>query len=275
MIPDVIWIAIKMAGTAALWDFAWYFLAAGSVWLAFYILFTQRFRFRKIIPRVPSGQQLGAEIARSVRSTLIFGLVTGFVVVAMYKGYTQIYGNIDEYGWGWFFASIALAVVIHDAYFYWTHRLMHHRRLFRHVHRPHHLSNNPTPWAAYSFGVVEAFVQAGIAPLLVVLMPMHPAAFALFMVWQLTWNVLGHCGYEIWPRWLLDTPIGRIVNTPTHHTLHHEAYRGNYSLYFTFWDRVMGTTHPDYDRRLAQVTAHADFGRESSKSVLTPSQPAK
>jgi sterol desaturase/sphingolipid hydroxylase (fatty acid hydroxylase superfamily) len=184
--------------------------------------------------------------------------VTGLVVVATNLGYTRVYFDIGAHGWIWFFVSIGLAIVIHDTYFYWTHRLMHHRRLFRFVHRPHHLSNNPTPWAAYSFGVVEAFVQAGIAPLVLVVMPMHPLAFALFMAWQLTWNVLGHCGYEVWPRWILDTPLGRFINTPTYHTLHHEAFRGNYGLYFTVWDRLMGTTHPDYGSRLAQVT-----GREA------------
>jgi sterol desaturase/sphingolipid hydroxylase (fatty acid hydroxylase superfamily) len=33
---------------------------------------------------------------------------------------------------------------------------MHDRRLFRLVHRVHHRSHDPSPWAAYAFGPIEA-----------------------------------------------------------------------------------------------------------------------
>ena len=57
-------------------------------------------------------------------------------------------------------ASIGIAIVVHDTWFYWTHRLMHHRRLFKLFHRVHHESTNPTPWAAYCFAPLEAMAQA-------------------------------------------------------------------------------------------------------------------
>jgi hypothetical protein len=82
----------------------------------------------------------------------------------------------------------------------WTHRLLHHRALFRGMHRVHHLSTNPTPWAPYSFNIGEAYVQAGIGPLLLYTMAMHYSAFVAFMTWQIAFNVIGHCGYEIFPR---------------------------------------------------------------------------
>jgi sterol desaturase/sphingolipid hydroxylase (fatty acid hydroxylase superfamily) len=31
------------------------------------------------------------------------------------------------------------------------------------------------------------------------------------------------------------------LNRSTFHNDHHRLFRGNYGLYFTFWDRVMGT----------------------------------
>jgi sterol desaturase/sphingolipid hydroxylase (fatty acid hydroxylase superfamily) len=39
----------------------------------------------------------------------------------------------------------ALIVLAHDAYFYWMHRAMHSRRLFRATHLHHHKSRTPTP----------------------------------------------------------------------------------------------------------------------------------
>jgi len=44
----------------------------------------------------------------------------------------------------WIVVSFAVTVIAHDAYFYWAHRAMHHRRLFALFHRTHHLSRTPT-----------------------------------------------------------------------------------------------------------------------------------
>src|SRR5262249_34093885 len=142
-----------------------------------------------------------------------------------------------------------------DTYFYWTHRAMHHKRLYRVFHCTHHLSIDPTPWAAYAFSPWEAVVQAGIAPVIIFTLPVHPSALRLFMIWQISFSVLGHCGYEVFPRWFLKTPLGYVLNTVTHHEMHHENLRGNYGLYFNVWDRLMGTNRPDYARRFELATA--------------------
>jgi lathosterol oxidase len=162
--------------------------------------------------------------------------------------------HIDDRGWTWYFASIAVMILMHDAYFYWTHRAMHHRSVYRLMHRTHHRSLDPTPWAAYAFSPLEALVQAGIGPLIVFTLPVHPSAFAIFMLWQISFNVFGHCGYEIYPRWFLKSPIGWLLNSPTHHTLHHEKFVGNFSLYFNVWDRLLGTNCPEYAERFEKVT---------------------
>src|SRR5262249_28756204 len=168
-------------------------------------------------------------------------------------GWTQLYWKVDEYSWVWFGMSIAVMVVLHDAYFYWTHRLMHHRRLYRYFHHTHHMSFSPTPWAAYSFSIPEALVQAGIGPLIVFCIPVHPVAFTFFMVWQLAFNVLGHCGYEIFPQSFVRSRLGKLLNSPTHHALHHEKFRANFGLYFNVWDRLMGTNHRDYEHRFVEA----------------------
>jgi sterol desaturase/sphingolipid hydroxylase (fatty acid hydroxylase superfamily) len=67
--------------------------------------------------------------------------------------------------------------------------------------------------------------------------------------------VFGHCGYEIFPRWFLRTPLGWVLNSVTHHAQHHEKFQANYGLYFNVWDRLMGTNHRDYGRRFEQAAA--------------------
>lgn len=240
----------------ALGDLTWYVLFAGGLWLGFYVLLRAWLRRRKIVPKMPPWSQLGWEVFYSVRSVFVFGLTGGVIVYLELSGiHTRIYRHIDTHGWGWYAASILIAVAVHDTYFYWSHRLLHHPLLFRRLHRTHHLSNNPTPWAAYSFSTGEALIQSGIGPLLVYTVPMHYSAFLLFMIWQISFNVLGHCGYEILPSCFMRSGAGRFLNTVTHHAMHHEKVGANFGLYFNIWDRLMGTNHAEYEHRFEQITA--------------------
>ena len=231
-----------------------YALLAGVAWVLGYVIFKRRWLHRKIVARFPAGSEVRRELRYSLLSLVIFGFTGALTLWAARAGWTQVYWKVSDYGWGWFWGSVACAIFLHDAYFYWTHRAMHHPRLFPWFHRAHHLSHNPTPWAAYAFDPLEGVVQAAIFPIAVLVMPMHPLAFSIFMLWQVTNNVLGHTGYEFYPRWLMNTPLKRFLNTPTNHAMHHEKLRGNYGLYFNIWDRLMGTNHADYEQRFCEVT---------------------
>jgi len=155
---------------------------------------------------------------------------------------------------------------------------MHHPRLFVRFHRAHHRSTNPSPWAAYAFAPLEALVQAAIFPLVVMLVPIHLTAFFVFMLWQITFNVLGHTGYEFHPRWLMDSPLRFLLNTPTNHAMHHESPRGNYGLYFNVWDRLMRTNQKEYEARFRAVTSRAPLrptanARDAGRSEEPAAQP--
>lgn len=258
---DKLRIALTAVPAIALNHGFWYLLLAGLAWIALHWLFSRLMARRRINPLAPTRRQISREVLCSLRSLVIFGLMGGFVAFAVVSRWTQMYFRVERYGWTWLILSIGIMILIHDTYFYWTHRLMHHPRLFRLFHRTHHLSSSPTPWAAYAFSPLEAVVQAGIAPVIVFTVPVHPVCFTIFMIWQITFNVLGHCGYEMFPRWFVRSPLGRILNTATHHAMHHEAYRANFSLYFNVWDRLMGTNHARYDERFAQVA-----GDEAARS---------
>jgi Delta7-sterol 5-desaturase len=52
---------------------------------------------------------------------------------------------------------------------------------------------------------------------------------------------------------MYDHPLGRRLNTSIYHNQHHESFHGNYSLYFTFWDRWCGTLREDSALKKEQV----------------------
>jgi len=247
-----------------------YLIFAGAGWVLGYMWFKRRWFSRKIVAHFPERSQAYREALYSARSVLIFAVVGALTVLAIRRGWTQMPRNLDNQTWNWFFASVAINIAIHDTYFYWTHRLMHHRWLYKWFHQTHHLSTNPTPWAAYAFSPLEAVVQAGIFPLIAFTVPIHPLSFVVFMFWQILFNVIGHTGYEFYPSWLVDSWLGKFLNTPTAHILHHESFRDNYGIYFNVWDRLMGTNHERYSERFREVTT-----RSKRNDPLNASKPVE
>jgi len=62
---------------------------------------------------------------------------------------------------------------LHDTWFYWTHRLLHWRPLYKHIHYIHHQSTVPTAFAGYSFHIAEAFLVFANEVIVCFLMPIH------------------------------------------------------------------------------------------------------
>jgi sterol desaturase/sphingolipid hydroxylase (fatty acid hydroxylase superfamily) len=219
---------------------------------------------RKLQARHATVRDVRREVLLSLRTTLIFALLTASVLVAAREGWLTIYWSFRKAGPLYLVLSLAVMLVAHDTWFYWTHRAMHHPRLFRLFHRTHHLSRTPTPWAAYSFSIPEALVQGAFVPFFLVFVPMHEVGLALFLGIQIVRNVMGHAGAEVHPpafgpgRWL------GWATTTTHHDQHHETSRYNFGLYFRWWDRLMGTEHPGYRRKFESFA-----GPQHGSSPLT------
>ena len=209
---------------------------------------------RRIQPRRPSRRALTREVRFSILTTLIFAGVGWCIWQLVDQGVVELYADVDRYGWPYWFASIAIAIVLHDTYFYWTHRAMHHPRLFKLFHRVHHLSTSPSPLAAYAFAPAEAVVEALAVPAVLLVMPLHRLALFAWLFYMIVKNVIGHLGIELYPRWFPRARLTRHFTTSTHHNLHHRDFVGNYGLYFTWWDRMMGTEHRDYHATFERVT---------------------
>lgn len=232
-----------------------YFIVAGIAFVLFYVLLKKFRRFKKLQPKAPKFDDYAREIGYSVMTIALFALAPVVLLhIPSIAKHTTFYKNIGEHGRLYFFLAFPLMFLMHDAYFYWTHRLMHHKKLFRAFHLVHHKSTNPSPWAAYAFHPLEAVVEVGIFPVFLFTIPIHFWHLFLFFFLMIVYNVYGHLGYELYPNGFNKTRIGKWINTSTSHNQHHQYFNGNYSLYFTFWDRLMGTLRNDYDRRFDEIT---------------------
>ena len=209
--------------------------------------------FRKIQPLPFTAAQIRREVLHSLRSMLIFAAVIGLVIALARAGWTQIYLEPGARGWVWFWLQIPAAIMIQDFYFYWMHRAVHDDRLYKRVHETHHLSTNPSAFAAFAFHPIEAFLEIAVIILIVMIIPMTPIAIAIYGVLGLIYNVYAHLGYEIMPRFIVKSPLGSLLNTAVHHNQHHRTYKYNFGYYTVIWDRLFGTLHPKseslYDSR--------------------------
>lgn len=234
-----------------------YAFLSGIAFCIFYVLKRRSWLKYKIQQRFPNQKHIWSEVLHSASTAVVFALMGIGIYFARAAGYTRIYTDINTYGWAYLVLSIALMVILHDTYFYWMHRLMHHPRLFMLLHRVHHHSRNPTPWASLSFHPLEAVLEFGIIPLGICFIPFHPLALFLFTVWSLFFNVTGHLGYELFPKGFVRHPVWKWMNTSTHHNMHHQRSNCNYGLYFNFWDRVMGTNDRRYEAVFESIKSRA------------------
>jgi lathosterol oxidase len=230
-----------------------YFLLAGIFFLIWYVLLRRRLAYKKIQLNFPNLKDYQREILFSITSIFIFSLVPTTLLLTPLVKYTQYYRNIHDHSLLYFWLAFPLMLVIHDAYFYFTHRFMHHPKLFKAFHLLHHKSTNPSPWAAFAFHPLEAVVEAGIFAILLFIMPMHRWHMFGFFLFQMVYNIYGHLGWELYPKGFQKTWIGKWINTSVSHNQHHKFFKGNYSLYFLWWDRLLGTMRNDYDEAFNEV----------------------
>lgn len=245
-----------------------YYVIAGTAFLVFYVFLRKRVSWKKIQAKFPQGKDYRREVIFSTISIVIFSFPPLFLLQNDHlRPHTSFYKDIHQHGWWYFWGVFPLLLVMHDTYFYWMHRFIHHPKLFRLFHLLHHRSVNPSPWAAYAFHPLEAFLESLIFVIFLFTLPINGWHLFLFFVVSLLYNVYGHLGFELYPAAFHRHWLGRWINTSVSHNLHHHYFKGNYGLYFLIWDRMMGTLRADYDTAFMEVTERAPVaaGSESIK----------
>ena len=190
-------------------------------------------------------QQIQSELINAIGTLSVGALFSSIVIYASTLGYTKIYTDYKSFHWGWAFGGFFILLLIDDTWFYWTHRLLHHPKIYKYVHRKHHLSIDVTPYTSLSFHWLEAFLLSfWIIPVAFIL-PIYAPVLLLVQIWGTLDNIKAHLGYELYPAWWHRSWL-RFLTTSTHHNMHHSKFNGNYGVHFRFWDKICGTEFDDY-----------------------------
>ncbi|MCW3107717.1 MAG: Fatty acid hydroxylase superfamily protein [Segetibacter sp.] len=219
----------------------YYFVPITIAYYFLYIRNKEKFRQYKIQQKYPTNIQIKREIKYSLIALVIFSIAGLFIYEYSIRGLTGMYFKISDYGMLYFFISLFITIFVNDTLFYWSHRFMHMKRVFRYVHLVHHKSTCPTPFAVFSFSPAEGLIHTTVYSALIFFIPIHPVMFVVFHLYNMFTNLAGHGGYEFMPEKLNKHWLFNWQNTVTNHDVHHKNFNCNYGSYFIFWDKVMNT----------------------------------
>lgn len=167
--------------------------------------------------------------------SLIANLGWNILIVASYLWFWRITPlRIEETWWSW-----VLAFVVYDFVYYWTHRADHRIRILWASHVNHHSSQHYN----LSTALRQPWTSIGTMPFSIpmILLGFSPAVVFLVQAANLLYQFPIHTE-RVGKLW---RPVEYVMNTPSHHRVHHATNRiyldKNFGGVFIVWDRMFGT----------------------------------
>ena len=223
----------------------------GFVLLVLAEMVAARFRARhRYCPR-DTLTSLGLGLGSTVAGVLSGGAV--FTLATWVSGY-----RLFAIGWGWYW--FVLCFVLDDLAYYWFHRSAHRVRWFWASHVVHHSSQHYNLSTALRQTWTGFFSLSFLFRLPLFLLGFAPAMVFFVAGLNLVYQFWIHT--EVIGR--LPRPIEAVMNTPSHHRVHHAAnpryLDRNYAGVFIVWDRLFGTYEPELDEDRPRFGLVKDLG---------------
>ncbi|KAL9347646.1 hypothetical protein Peur_059012 [Populus x canadensis] len=147
----------------------------------------------------------------------------------------------------WRLDGVIITALIHtgpvEFLYYWLHRLLHHHYLYSRYHSLHcHRAHTS---AIHPFAEHISYFMLFTIPLITTIVTGTASltSFAGYITYIDLMNNMGHCNFELIPRWLfiISPPLKYLMYTPSYRSLHHTQFRTNYSLFMPIYDYIYGT----------------------------------
>lgn len=167
----------------------------------------------------------------------VYEVITYWLFANGFLGFLPFADNSIGF-WIWFAVLLLLMPVIHSTHFYFTHRLLHWRPLYKKVHRIHHANIEVGPFSGLAMHPVELAIYFSTVCIQWIL-ALHPLN-ALYQIQFAVFNAaMSHTGYE---KILLKDDVGVESNSYFHY-LHHKYFECNYGGTIAPMDQLFGTFH--------------------------------
>jgi Delta7-sterol 5-desaturase len=178
--------------------------------------------------------QLRQEIQLSMISILVFSLQSIFIQKGYTLGLLKIDWNINLFT---LLPQVFVLFLWNEIHFYLSHRLLHGKWLFRHVHKVHHYSYHPSPFSIYSFHWGEAFLLGTVIFLPLLIYPFQFLALLSLPLVSIFLNTLGHWNYDLFP----NLKPASLLKFSYRHSMHHQKVKGNFGFLLPYFDKLFNT----------------------------------
>jgi sterol desaturase/sphingolipid hydroxylase (fatty acid hydroxylase superfamily) len=138
----------------------------------------------------------------------------------------------------WFVLFFPLIPIGFSMHFYWVHRFLHWKPLYRIAHSLHHRNVNTGPWSGVSMHPIEHGLYMS-SLLIHLVVPSHPIHILFHTYWLTLAAVTAHTGFG----GLLIEGRSRLALGAFYHQLHHRYFECNYGDAEMPWDKWFGSFH--------------------------------
>lgn len=217
-------------------------LAGGVLGLAFLVTTWAERREERIQGPRRKPPMIRAEAWVTTQAMWVMAGLAAWPIAATWLGdATGFTWTLERTGW-----SVPEAIMVNlggvvavDAWTYWKHRALHTKWLFG-FHRDHHTFRDPSAFASFAVGPLEALWT--FCPVLLV---MHPQAlhwgpaYVTLVLGFVSLNMYLHCGVTV--GWL-EALVPRLgLNTSAFHNVHHSHVRVHFGEVAFWWDLICKT----------------------------------
>jgi sterol desaturase/sphingolipid hydroxylase (fatty acid hydroxylase superfamily) len=226
------------------------------------------FKARRIQPNRFRWEVFRREILFAAITIFISGAILARATAAL-KNHGFISYQTGAAHWWVIALEFALYFFAFDTYFYWLHRWMHRKSIYKWVHKTHHYSTAPNLLTTLSVHPLESLINGGFVPLFLAIFPVHQETMAFIGPCNIIMGFYVHCGHEFLPRWWNTSWLTRWFITATFHDQHHKYFNYNFGGYTPIWDWICGTVRPKYSADFDQLKARPNrSGVQAAKEQL-------
>ncbi|KAJ5475995.1 Sterol delta 5-6-desaturase [Penicillium sp. IBT 31633x] len=195
--------------------------------------------------------QIGLEIRQAMGAMPLMSLLTAPFFVLEVRGFAKLYDATSEEPFPYYsFIQIPFFIFFTDFFIYWIHRGLHHPRVYKTLHKPHHKWIMPSPYASHAFHPLDGWSQSVPYHVFPFLFPLQKVAYVFLFGFINLWTVFIHDG-----EYVANSPI---VNGAACHTMHHLYFNYNYGQFTTLWDRLGGSYRKPNEELFRRETKMGD-----------------
>jgi lathosterol oxidase len=220
---------------------------------------------KRVYPLPWGKNQIRNELWIGLRSLVIDAAV---VAVVLETGVLKINQDLEA---GPAALMFGLIFVWFEAWFYYGHRALHSKLLYR-FHHQHHTAQVTSPWTSLNFSIVErlyVIVGALFVPIVWTYFwgPVPFPGVVAYFLFNYLFNVYGHLNVEFLPENYHESLISKVWNSVTYHAVHHARYQGHYGLFTPIFDRIHGTGFSDFNELYKKVVRNGGLRSLNEKGA--------